>query len=256
MIGKPAAGAAYGWRARFGLLAAHPAPENIPFEFYLMAPPGVTLIITSQDIVIPQEARGTTDLQVAYDAAVMRAEKAVAELATRHPDVLLQLGLPNIVTKGWGQEEVYRQRMAKITPIPLVTSIGASIDAMRALNMKRIAVMNPFTDYINGIPEYLRHAGIEVAGHGALRAVYDHDFEIEPTAVTYRAVRALRNAHPDCDGIWITGASTPVAAIIEDIERDLGIPIVTNLQALIWAGLKTARLDPCEVQGYGRLFSL
>ncbi|MEK7214432.1 MAG: hypothetical protein AAB289_02400 [Chloroflexota bacterium] len=255
MISKPAAGAAYGWKARFGLLAAHPAPENIPFEFYLMAPPGVTLIITSQDIVIPQEARGTPDLQAAYDAAVVRAEKAVGELASRHPDVLLQLGLPTIVTKGWGQEEVYRQRMAKITSIPLVTSIGASIDAMRALTMKRIAVMNPFTDYINGIPEYLHQAGIEVVGHSALRAVYDHDFEIEPTAVTYRAVRALRNAHPDCDGIWVTGASTPVAAIIDEMERDLGIPVVTNLQALIWAGLKTARLDPSEVQGFGQLFS-
>ena len=47
MLAKPPSGAAYGWRARLALLAAHPGPENIPYEFYLMAPDGVTLIVTS-----------------------------------------------------------------------------------------------------------------------------------------------------------------------------------------------------------------
>lgn len=254
MIARPPGGAAYGWRARFGLLAAHPAPENTPFEFYLMAPAGVTLIITSQDIVVPEAARGTPALQAEYDAAVLRAEKAVGELASRHPDALLQLGLPTIVTKGWGAEEAYRARMAKITGIPLVTSIGASIDGMRAQGMRRVAILNPFTAYINAIPEYLKHAGIAVAGYTALRETYDHDFETAPTAVTYRAVRALVDRHPDCDGVWITGASTPVAAVIADLERDLGLPVVTNLQALVWAGLRTVRIDPKEVAGYGSLF--
>lgn len=256
MLAKPPSGAAYGWRARLALLAAHPGPENIPYEFYLMAPDGVTLIVTSIDIVIPPSARGNPeDLRAEYEAAMQRAEKGVAELAERHPDAMMQLGMPAIMAQGWGFEEQLRGRMEKLSGAPFVTSVRATIEALQTLGMSRVVILNPFEGYGKGIPDYVRNAGIDVVGMAALRETYHHDFETEPTAVAYRAARTLVKEHKGIDGLWITGASTPCASIIEDLEHDLGIPVVTNWQALIWASLKTVGMDPSEVVGYGKLFS-
>ena len=44
-------GAAYGWRARFGLLQPSLVCDTNAYEFYLMAPPGVQLLLTSLGIV-------------------------------------------------------------------------------------------------------------------------------------------------------------------------------------------------------------
>src|SRR5687768_17382271 len=40
-------GAAYGWRARIGMLQPTMVSDTNPVEFYLMAPPGVQLVLTS-----------------------------------------------------------------------------------------------------------------------------------------------------------------------------------------------------------------
>ncbi len=37
----------YGWRARIGFITPTPAHENNAYEFYLMAPEGVTTVMTS-----------------------------------------------------------------------------------------------------------------------------------------------------------------------------------------------------------------
>ena len=63
----------------------------------------------------------------------------------------------------------------------------------------------------------------------------------------------LHLSTPAADGIWITGALMPSVAIIDSLEQDLGVPVVTSMQAMMWAGLGLARVK-AEVAGYGRLF--
>ena len=104
-----------------------------------------------------------------------------------------------------------------------MTSVRATIEALQTLGMSRVVILNPFEGYGKGIPDYVRNAGIDVVGMAALRETYHHDFETEPTAVAYRAARTLVKEHTGIDGLWITGASTPCASIIEDLEHDLGI---------------------------------
>ena len=45
----------------------------------------------------------------------------------------------------------------------------------------------------------------------------------------------------------------PSVVIIDSLEQDRGIPVVTSMQAMMWAGLGLARVK-AEVAGYGRLF--
>src|SRR6186997_2198053 len=123
------AGAAYGWRARVGFITPSAGIENNPYEFYLMAPPGVTIVLT------PLGISGLNQEQ--YDMGLSRLEIAVAEMVNRRVDAIIQAGVPLVVTHGWGFEDELLARVSRVTPLPTATDIGVCIKAMLAMNMHR-----------------------------------------------------------------------------------------------------------------------
>ena len=242
----------YGWRARIGFITPTPAHENNAYEFYLMAPEGVTTVMTSLGV------RGF--VQAEYDSAVDRLEAAAAEIMGRRPDAIVQAGVPLIVTHGWGFEDEVLGRIARVTPTPAATDIGACIAAMASLGMKRVAMLTPFDDAMHEhLRTYVANAGIEVVASasvlskvsgGELRA-----YEVSTMALrdVHEAAASVFRGAADADGVWITGALMPSVAVIDPLERELGVPVVTSMQAMAWRGLRLAGVDDA-IEGYGRLF--
>ncbi len=135
-------GASYGWWARIGFITPSPGHENNCYEFYLIAPEGVTICLTSLRVM---------DLtQEQYDSALERLAPAMAEMEMRKVDAVVQAGVPLIVTHGWGFEEKLREQISKITKTPLATDIGSCIKAMQVLEMKRVVMLTPFDDAMHG----------------------------------------------------------------------------------------------------------
>jgi maleate cis-trans isomerase len=238
-------GAAYGWRARIGFITPSAVVENNAYEFYLMAPRGVTIALTpmGMDVFAPGAA----------EDFLRRLPAATRELVGRKVEVLVQAGVPQIVTGGWGFEERVREVVAEITDAPIATDIGACIEAMQALGMRRVAMLTPFDDALHdALSRYVANAGIEVVAARSCRTPEFADFTIAPLSYPYRAARALFHSTPGADGVWITGAALPSVGMIEALETDLGVPVVASMQAMYWAGLRLARVSP-RVAGYGRL---
>ncbi len=239
-------GAAYGWRARIALLQPGVVSDTNPFEFYLMAPPGVALILTSLGV------GGMT--QANYDRAIGNLEQTVSRVLPRRPDAIIQSGIPPLVTRGWGAEDELRARVAKVTPVPYIADAEASIRAMKATGISRAVMVSGFNDEMAGlIREYMGHAGITITGAANVQSVTDQEAGTLPLEVVYRLARSAFEAHPGADGIWITQASIPSVGVIDDLERDLGVPVVSSAQALMWAGLGMAGVRE-PVTGFGRLF--
>ncbi len=238
-------GAPYGWRARIGLLQPNMVSDNNPYEFYLMAPPGVQMVLTSLG------RRGIGDPLDEYRQAMAGIEEPIRRVLSRKVDCIVQAGVPPTVTAGWGFEGELRARIAKITDVPFATDIGCSIAAMHALGISRVAVLA--SDHMmSGLPEYLAHVGIQVV---ASRPVLSEgDPESEALSVPYRAAIALHRSAPAHDGIYIPGAFLPVVGVIEEMEKNLDIPVVTSAQAMMWRGLAMAGVNPALVAGFGRLF--
>ncbi len=69
----------------------------------------------------------------------------------------------------------------------------------------------------------------------------------------YQEVKKAYSKVGDVDGIWLPGAAMPSVAVIDPLERDLGLPVVSSKQAMIWASLREARVKD-SVSGYGQLF--
>ena len=245
-------GAPYGWRARVGMITPSPGHENNAYEFYLIAPQGVTVCMTSLQVT------GLTQAQ--YSAAVNRIAAAVGEMVSRKVDAMVQAGVPLTVTQGWDYHNQLGAEVAKLTNVPFATDIGACIDAMQCLGMRRVVMITPFDDAMHEqLTRYVSNAGIDVLAAHSIRPPAAEEisrhYEVStvPLSVPYHAAKALFRSTPSADGIWITGALMPSVAAIRPLEQDLDVPVVTSMQAMAWAGLKLAGVK-AEITGYGRLF--
>jgi maleate isomerase len=245
-------GAPYGWRARVGLITPSPGHENNAYEFYLIAPEGVTVCMTSLRVM------GLTQEQ--YSGALDRIEAAVSEMVSRKVDAMVQAGVPLTVTQGWDYHNQLTAQVAKLTKIPFATDIGACIDAMQLLGMRRVVMITPFDEAMHDqLTRYVSNAGIQVLAAHSIRPPTAEEisrhYEVStvPLSVPYQAAKALFRATSGADGVWITGALMPSVAAVQPLEQDLGVPVVTSMQAMAWAGLRLAGVK-AQITGCGRLF--
>jgi len=235
----------YGWRARIGMLKPSPVIDNNAHEFYLMAPPGVELFVCSMGLQRMAQSE--------YERVVAGMEEPLRLLLRHEPHVILQAGVPPIVTRGWGFEDELLARVTRVTSVPFFTDVGASIAALRKLGCGRIVMVSfGFDDELTGrIREYLGHAGIELVAAERVQSAPDEDAARVPLGRVYDSARDLYR-YAQADGIWITHASMPSVAIIDDLERDLGVPVVSSAQALMWTGLRAASIAG-PIEGFGEL---
>src|SRR4029077_712582 len=112
----------------------------------------------------------------------------------------------------------------------------------------------PFTDQSNQqVADYVSPDGVEVAAihrvdpaeHGSLHQL--------PLGTVYQIVKIAHSRAGHVDGIWLPGAALPTVAVVDALERELRVPVVTSKQAMVWAALHQANIGD-RIQGYGRLF--
>jgi maleate isomerase len=239
--------APYGWRARFGLLQPSLVSDTNPIEFYLMAPSGVQLVLTSLGI-------GDDGPRAeAYERAIAGIETPIRRLLARKVDVIVQAGVPPVVQKGWGFEEELRARVARWTNVPFASDVGCSIAAMQALGIRRVAMLVA-DDMQRSFAEYIAHAGIDVAAARSIRIPEGQEAGTLSLKVPYQAAVDLVQSTSGVDGVWIPIAARPSVGMIEALEEAIGLPVVTSAQAMMWQGLRLLGVRPSEVTGFGRLF--
>jgi len=98
----------YGWKARVGMITPTPAHENNAYEFYQIAPDGVTVVMTSLGVVL-------ADREASYGQAIDRLEAATEEIMSRKPMSIIQAGVPLIAFQGWGFEAEVLGKIKKVT---------------------------------------------------------------------------------------------------------------------------------------------
>jgi maleate isomerase len=219
----------------------------------MMAPDGVSItLITLHSVDDPRQEFLS---QASLDLVLRRLPLGARELAARSVDVIVQAGVPFTVGFGRGIEERVRREIAEVTSTPLVLDIRACIDALQTLDATKILMVAPFTEQSNQeCVEYVRADGLDVTSVHRINAADYGGMHLMPLGTVYQIVKAAFLRAGKVDGIWLPGAALPTVAVIDVLERDLGVPVVSSKQAMVWAGLRAARVSDA-IEGYGRLFS-
>jgi maleate cis-trans isomerase len=235
----------YGYLGRIGFIAPGSTIETIPFEFYKIVPDGIIIVFTSIGI-----KRLTPD---DIEKSLEGIEDSASELARTKVDVIILGGSPPIIFGGFGFDQKIIERIKTVTDIPATTSQTLAVDALNSLEIKKLVVASPFGENQNRpLKKFLQDSGFiveNVKGLNLARIEYGMMARDE----SYRlAIEACQNVQ-DYDGVYLPCAQMPTAENIDKLEKELGRPVITSVQAMIWGALKKMGVS-CEIKGYGQVF--
>jgi maleate isomerase len=126
-------------------------------------------------------------------------------------------------------------------------------EALRALKARRVSVVTPYTKQMTGnVVRFLDNAGFALTSVRSLGCDTDTAIGSIPAKTYIEA--ALAGDYKDADAIFISCTATRALDIIEQLEREIGLPVVTSNQAVFWHAMKLAGWNKA-IPGYGRLMS-
>lgn len=234
----------YGWRARIGFVAPSRL-DTFTYEFYKIAPEGVVMVLSG--FALYELVR--EDIEKAYQ----NIEESAKDLAKVGVDFIIAAGTPLFTLKGKGSEQEATKRIVASTKIPASTSIAAEIEALKKLSIKKIAIATPHEKERNDLlKKFLKEDGFEVLNIKGLGIRVAADVAKVPSYEVYRLAKEVFLEAPEADGIFIPCPRWPTIGIIDKLEKDLGVPVVTGTTALIWKSFEYLKIKESN-KGYGKL---
>jgi maleate isomerase len=246
-----------GWDAviRVGLLtpAADVGPEA---EMNAMVPPTVTVHAARVPFAAMRPG-GEMDPTIARQAVVAFAEPpgvdAATELLAACPVQVIGFGFTSSAYASGrdGETRMCSRLSDRARGVPVVAACAAMANAARAVGGERLSLVNPpwFDGQLTALgAEYFASSGFDVVAAASCSLPSDQK------AITPELLHAWVVEHtPDsADVIVIGGNGFRAVGVIETLERDLGRPVVTANQALLWACLAAAGAS-APIDHYGSL---
>ncbi len=234
----------YGWRGRVGIIFPSRG-DVLLYEYYKAAPEGV--------IVVPAALTVKQLTPEQLDRVLHGYQAAVEDMVYEECDVIVLSGSPPVTMKGYGFEQQMIDRAQAMTKARVVAHIRCEVEALQAVGARRIAIGAPYTPQLTEkFAEYFRAAGFEVAASRCLGVERNIEIAKLGEDAAYRMARDLFHAAPDVDAIHLTCPRWPTVLKLRQMEQDLGVPVTSSSQSVIYATLR--RLNVREpIVGYGSL---
>jgi maleate isomerase len=248
-----------GWDSptRIGLLTPHAdvGPES---ELQAMSPPEVTIHATrvpfaamapggGMDPTIPlAPVRAFAEPPHVDDAVELLAAAPLRSIAFGFTSSAYVIGYQ-------GELAMIERLGQRSRRIPVVATCAAAVDALRTLDVQRLALIHPpwFDAELDSLgAAYFEDQGMEVVYHEPCGLPSDQS-KVEPEELYEWACARVP---ADAQGVFIGGNGFRAVGVIDALERELDRPVLTANQVLLWAALRAAEA-PVPVTGYGRLFN-
>jgi maleate isomerase len=138
--------------------------------------------------------------------------------------------------------------------VPVVTPPAAARAAFRALGVRRISLLTPYTRETTApMADYFADRGFELCSVACFGLEDDRVMaRVRPDAIVAAAVEATA---PDAEALFISCTALRAAEVAERVEAAIGRPVVTSNQASVWRCLRLAGIDR-PLAGHGRLLRL
>jgi maleate isomerase len=154
-----------------------------------------------------------------------------------------------------GEENVFARIRAARPAAKCTTPITAAVAGLKALGARRIAMLTPYVDAINGMMrEFVQARGISVPVLGS----FSHENDNEVARIDAASVRAAAlelGRHSAVDAVFVACTSIRVADLVAPLEAELGKPVSSSNHAMAWHALRLAGINDALPQ-WGRLFTV
>jgi maleate isomerase len=156
---------------------------------------------------------------------------------------------------GFDADERLCERIRDTTGIQAGTSVLALNGILATTGVRRLGLVTPYTGDVQGrIVANYRRLGIacDLERHFGIRDNFAFaELGLDEIAGMIRTVGAGKP-----DAIAVVCTNMRAAPLVEELERELGLPIYDSVATAVWKSLGLAGVDPARVRGWGRLFAL
>lgn len=238
----------YNWRAMIGVIAPTTGVA-IETDFHRFTPEGVAVVTNRIPFTgnpTPEELQDMVDC-LEDSAKIFRQDMPF--------DVVTFGCTSGSLVGGKGFDRRCIETIEKASGYPGLTTSTSLLDGFHALGVHNTAVVTPYPDETNVLEkQFLEDNGIHVTtiqGMTSRRCTLD-ELGDRPHEI-YQHVKKLNLSGADSIFISCTGMNT--FDIIEIIEKDFGLPVLTSNQATLWGALRKARIGD-KIPYLGRLFTI
>jgi maleate isomerase len=180
-------------------------------------------------------------------------DRAVDELVATGVDVIVYADMVTtfIMDRNWN--EIRTAEISNRAGIPCVSAWTALRDALERLEIARFAVGTPYPANIHElVPDYFTDKGYVITADATLDVLSMREVaKVKPGSIV-RVARSISMAPAEAVVFLATDLHT--FDILDEMENELGLPVLSSNQTILWAALKTVGY-PAETQGPGRLFA-
>jgi maleate cis-trans isomerase len=225
----------YGWRGRIGLLVPS-INTTMETEFWRIAPQGVSVHVAR----IAGGRHGTPEELRGMESA---SKQAARDVAMVEPDVVVYGCTSGSFFEGPAWNAKICEQLSEIAGAPTVTTAGAMAACLAAGGHRKVDVVTPYVDLTNErLKQFLKAHDIEVVTLGTfdMLDMFDHA-KIEPGAI-YRKVKEITT--PRSEAVFVACTQLRALEVLDHLERDLGKPVYSAVQASAWQAYQAMGVDP------------
>ncbi|MBX2833006.1 MAG: aspartate/glutamate racemase family protein [Rhodospirillales bacterium] len=245
-----------------------PEPVDLPYIPDPVGPAGkIGLITLATDFNSEDDLRGilpgdvrlfTTRIENANPVTVENLRAMAADLPRAARTLLPGYGVDVVIfgcTSGTvvtGSDKIAALINQGMPGVRVTNPLLASTLALHAVGAQKIAIVTPYlADVSQSVADGFTQQGFEVTrlmGFGL-------DSDLSMTAIPPKTLleAAINADSKDADAIFISCTAIRSAEIAAKAEKQLGKPVITSNQALIWHALSLINYDK-PVKGFGCLF--
>ncbi|MHB9071073.1 MAG: maleate cis-trans isomerase family protein [Sedimentisphaerales bacterium] len=232
----------YGGRARIGCII--PSTNTVvESEFNALKPDGVSVHADRIHMV----AVTSEELNKLIQNAPMSANR----LASAEVDIIVFACTSGSFFRGSKRESDLVVEMEKASKTKCITTSRAVATALEMLGAKKIAVVTPYTDEINERERnFLEEKGFKVAKIQGMQKIKNTEIGRLKPEDAYDF--AMKMQISNVDAVFISCTDFRTIEIIEKLENQLRIPVISSNQASFWLALRSCRINE-KIANYGKL---
>lgn len=179
--------------------------------------------------------------------------RAAVDVAAAKVDVIVFGCTGGSVLGGASGEQEIVERISAETGVPTVTTAMATLSGLREMQIDRVSVASPFSAEMDqALKRFLEEGGIQTVN---LKSFQQKDVsEYDRYSPEILAELGRTADIPDAQGVFFTCNQIRAVEIIDTLEKQLGKPVITSVQASLWLALRTMKVR-APVAGYGDLLT-
>jgi maleate isomerase len=236
----------YGYRGKIGILVPS-VNTTMEMDFHRLVPEGVSVHASR---ISWEKPENSIDSLKELKRHTLIAAK---DVAAARVDVIVFGCTGSGILEGTSGDREIADMITRETKITAITVTMAMVEGLREVEIKKLSVASPFSEEVDDkLKEFLEGNGFHVAKLESLRGsdVWEYA-KIAPFLLYALGKKAFV---PGADGVFIPCTQLRAVEIVEQLERDIGKPVVTAVQASLWLALKTIGIKS-SVNGYGVLLT-